>query len=128
MSSVKWVGFFVTALIGLLTIEELLGWVRARQRWLLIKHFLARALCLIVLPVSIYVGCFYLHFTILNESGPGDANMSSLFQARLQGSKLLSNPVLVHVGSQVTLKSNSYGGGLFTAMFKHIHMVVDSNK
>ena len=42
----------------------------------------------------------------------GDANMSSLFQARLQGSKLLNNPVLVHIGSQVTLKSNSYGGGL----------------
>ena len=38
--------------------------------------------------------------------------MSSLFQARLEGSNLLSNPVVVHIGSQVTLKSNSYGGGL----------------
>jgi len=36
---------------------------------------------------------FYLHFTILNKSGSGDSNMSSLFQAGLEGIDFTQNPV-----------------------------------
>lgn len=64
------------------------------------------------MPVSIYLGSFYAHFRILSKSGPGDANMSSLFQAQRQGSDLASSPVDVAYGSVLTLKSRSYGGGL----------------
>lgn len=76
------------------------------------KHFGARALCLIAVPVAIYVGSFYAHFSILRNSGPGDANMSSLFQASLKGSDLSSSPVDVAYGSVLTLKNNAFGGGL----------------
>lgn len=112
VSSVKWVGFFITALIGLLTIEELVEALRARKKMLLVAHFIARVVGLIVVPIAVYVGSFYLHFRILNRSGPGDGNMSSLFQARLEGSTLTKGPVHIHYGSRVTIKNTSYGGGL----------------
>lgn len=114
VSSVKWVGFLVTGLVGLMTIEELwgmLGDVRMPKK-LFVRHFLARVLGLIIIPVSIYAGSFWVHFRILNKSGPGDANMSSLFQASLEGSPLQSSPIDVVFGSEVTIKSNAFGGGL----------------
>lgn len=77
-----------------------------------VKHFGARAFGLIFIPVSIYAGSFYAHFTILNHSGPGDANMSSLFQAGLEGNELSKSPLNVAYGSLVTIKSRSHGGGL----------------
>ena len=39
------------------------------------------------------MACFKIHFLILNHSGPGDAQMSSLFQANLIGNDFASNPL-----------------------------------
>ena len=36
---------------------------------------------------------FKIHFLILNHSGPGDAQMSSLFQANLVGNDFSRNPL-----------------------------------
>ena len=55
---------------------------------------------------------FWVHFSILSNSGTGDANMSSLFQAGLIGNDLFSNPVEIAYGSKVTIKSSTRGGGL----------------
>ncbi|OSD08401.1 glycosyltransferase family 39 protein [Trametes coccinea BRFM310] len=112
--SVKWVGFFVTALVGAYTIEDLwekFGDLRMsvrEQLW----HWGARVACLIVLPMMIYMASFKLHFLILNHSGPGDAQMSSLFQANLVGNTFHQNPLDVAIGSKVTLKNMGWGGGL----------------
>lgn len=114
VTSVKWVGFFITALVGLLTIEELwtmMGDVKMPKKTF-IRHFLSRVFGLIIVPIIIYVISFQIHFHILNRSGPGDANMSSLFQAGLLGSNMSSSPVELAYGSLITLKSNTYGGGL----------------
>ncbi|KAJ5476951.1 Dolichyl-phosphate-mannose--protein mannosyltransferase 2 [Penicillium diatomitis] len=113
--SVKWVGFFCTAVVGLYTAEDLwnkFGDVKMPPT-LLAKHLFARVGGLIVIPVLVYMFSFYLHFTVLSNTGPGDAQMSSLFQANLGGTEVgRDSPLeLVH-GSRVTIKNMGYGGGL----------------
>ena len=112
--SVKWVGQFITALVGLYTIEDLwdkFGDLSMPVRTY-IKHWIARISCLMVLPFMIYAACFKIHFLILNRSGPGDAQMSSLFQAHLKGNDFAESPLEVAYGSKLTLKNYGYGGGL----------------
>ncbi|KAG0312777.1 Protein O-mannosyltransferase 2 [Dissophora globulifera] len=114
VSSVKWVGLFVTALVGLYTIEDLwdLFGDLSMPKTTYLKHWIARAACLIALPFSVYVASFAIHFAILQNSGSGDAQMSSLFQAGLRGNQFMSNPLEVAYGSKVTVKNTGYGGGL----------------
>src|SRR5258706_15773465 len=75
-----------------------------------LKHWIARGLCLILLPLLIYMASFKLHFLILNHSGPGDSQMSSLFQPNLEGNDFSRNPLEVAFGSKITLKNTGYGG------------------
>lgn len=85
--SCKWVGLFTIATVGLSTVRQLwllLGDLRVPPR-LFLKHFLARALCLIVIPVLFYMAMFEIHFLILENSGDGDGFMSSEFQHTLGG-------------------------------------------
>jgi dolichyl-phosphate-mannose-protein mannosyltransferase len=65
-----------------------------------------------VIPISVYLFCFKLHFLILRNSGPGDSQMSSLFQANLNGNDFAQNPLEAAYGSKVTFKNIGYGGGL----------------
>ncbi|BEI83871.1 hypothetical protein CcaverHIS002_0404750 [Cutaneotrichosporon cavernicola] len=112
--SVKWVGLFGVALVGLYTIEDL--WDKFGDLSMPVrtyaKHWAARIMCLIMLPFLIYAACFKIHFLILNRSGPGDAQMSSLFQAGLRGNDFAQSPLEVAYGSRLTLKNFGYGGGL----------------
>lgn len=97
MLSVKWVGLFAVALVGIYTIEDLWnmwGDVRMTKK-MYVSHWLARMTCLILVPFSIYVFSFMLHFKLLYKSGPGDGQMSSLFQANLEGNSMTSNPLEV---------------------------------
>jgi dolichyl-phosphate-mannose-protein mannosyltransferase len=84
-----------------------------------LNHWIARILFLIMLPILVYTGTFYMHFSILNRSGPGDAQMSSLFQAGLQGIDFSSNPIGMRnfnielaYGSEITIKNSGRGGSL----------------
>ncbi|GAA5981932.1 hypothetical protein JCM5350_006569 [Sporobolomyces pararoseus] len=114
VASVKWVGLFVTALVGIYTIEDLwnkFGDLRMSFRTY-VRHWIARILCLIIIPFCVYALTFKLHFLILNHSGPGDSQMSSLFQAHLRGNDFAQNPLEPAFGSRLTLKNMGYGGGL----------------
>jgi dolichyl-phosphate-mannose-protein mannosyltransferase len=93
--SVKWVGLFSIALVGLHTVQDL--WNVLGDTKLSISkqahHLGARVAFLIVVPISVYMAVFGLHFSILNRSGPGDAGMTSLFQAGLAGNNFKDNPL-----------------------------------
>ncbi|XP_005986590.1 protein O-mannosyl-transferase 2 [Latimeria chalumnae] len=120
---VKFVGLFVILLVGLNTVHDL---------WRLLgdislsmvsfgKHLLARVLCLILLPVSLYMTLFAIHFFVLNKSGPGDGFFSSAFQSRLIGNNLhnASMPEYLAYGSVITLKNIRIAGGY---LHSHWHL------
>ena len=61
----------------------------------------------------VYLLSFAIHFAVLTNTGPGDAQMSSLFQANLRGTEVGRNsPLEIAYGSRVTIKNMGYGGGL----------------
>lgn len=105
---VKMVGLFTVLTIGLGTIYDL--WKISDQKrnlnqHQLTKHFGARVLCLIVLPSVLYTSFFWIHLKVLNKTGPGDAFMSSDFQAGLEGNALHSTSRQVFFGQTIRLKS-----------------------
>ena len=113
--SVKWVGLFCTAMVGLYTAEDL--WNKFGDLKMpkvdLALHVGSRMFGLIVVPLLVYMFTFYIHFLVLENSGPGDAQMSSLFQANLRGTEVgKDSPLEVAYGSKATLKNMGYGGGL----------------
>lgn len=124
--SSKWVGLLTVALIGLCTVEELFaiysgdgiadeqGQLRCQ-----FKHWAARVICLILVPLAIYLSMFQIHFAILNRRGTGDYKMPSLFQARQRGSVVAWQPHQVAFGSYVTLRSHLPGFGLIHANESH---------
>ncbi|KAH7040526.1 glycosyltransferase family 39 protein [Microdochium trichocladiopsis] len=126
--SIKLVGLFVTALVGIYTIEDL--WTKFGNTKMpptvLGAHFLARVVGLIVIPLLVYLFSFALHFAILTKSGPGDAQMSSLFQANLEGTEIGRNsPLEIAIGSKVTIKNMGYGGGL---LHSHVQTYPDGSQ
>jgi len=67
------------------------------------KHWGARIACLIIVPILVFMASFKIHFLILNHSGPGDAQMSSLFQANLVGNDFAKNPLGDHPSTTKTI-------------------------
>jgi len=65
--SVKFVGLFIILLVGLETIRQL--WEILGDLSLpfsnVIRHFVARAVCLILLPMVMYVFIFWIHLQVL---------------------------------------------------------------
>ncbi|KAL1501793.1 hypothetical protein ABEB36_007053 [Hypothenemus hampei] len=121
--SVKFVGLFVVLLVGLITISDLWAILGDMKRPVMdtLKHLVSRALCLIVLPLCLYLGFFYIHLTVLNRSGNGDGFYSSAFQSQLIGNSLYnaSMPYQVAYGAVVTLKNHKTGGGY---LHSHFHL------
>ncbi|XP_042293703.1 protein O-mannosyl-transferase 2 isoform X5 [Sceloporus undulatus] len=120
---VKFVGLFVVLFVGLNTVcdlWELLGDL-SLSLVTLGKHFLARVLCLILLPLALYTALFAVHFAVLNRSGPGDGFFSSGFQSRLIGNNLhnVSVPEYLAYGSVVTVKNLRMAGGY---LHSHWHL------
>uniref|UniRef100_A0A671U1H6 Protein O-mannosyl-transferase 1 n=1 Tax=Sparus aurata TaxID=8175 RepID=A0A671U1H6_SPAAU len=75
-----------------------------------IDYYWFQVVCLLVVPVLLYVFWFYVHLSLLHRSGPHDQLMSSAFQASLEGglSRITQGqPLEVAYGSQVTLRSSA---------------------
>ncbi|KAJ3140838.1 hypothetical protein HK100_008854 [Physocladia obscura] len=111
--SIKWVGLFLIATIGLSTIKnlwEILGDVKVSPRKF-VDHFLARALCLILIPGFIYMFLFQVHFWALPNSGGGTGFMSPEFQSTLRGRGIPDTFEDVAFGSTVNIRHHATNGG-----------------
>ena len=121
--SVKFVGLFVILLVGFNTIEQL--WVilgdLSQPIQYTIKHFMARAVCLILIPFILYVSFFFIHLNVLYKTGNGDGHFSSSFQSALEGNALYnaSMPREMAIGAIVTFKNHRTGGGY---LHSHHHL------
>jgi len=118
VTSVKMVGLFSVAYIGLATLNNLWNIIgdlkNSMQRFY--QHFMARALCLIVIPVSIYAYFFHIHFKVLNLTGTGSSFMSPEFQTTFVNSTIPSTQLQVGYGSEITIRHYNTNGG-----FLHSH-------
>lgn len=126
--SVKWVGLFTISWVGSLTILQLwvlLGDTREVTPRLWFKHFLARVLCLIVIPITFYMGLFAIHFICLVNPGDGDGFMSSEFQATLNSKGMQDVPADVMMGSRVSIRHHNTHGGY---LHSHNHMYPTGSK
>ncbi|CAH2010740.1 unnamed protein product [Acanthoscelides obtectus] len=121
--SVKFVGLFVILLIGFMTVVDLWNILGVMTRPVMdtVKHLIARAICLIILPICLYMIFFYIHLKVLNKSGNGDGFYSSAFQSQLIGNSLhnASMPQYVAYGAVITLKNHRTGGGY---LHSHFHL------
>lgn len=124
--SVKMVGLFVTSVVGIYTVADL--WIKFGDTKMPIKtylaHWAARIVSFIIIPFAIFALCFKIHFVILNHTGPGDSNMSSLFQANLIGTDMTGGPVDIAYGSRITIKSQGLNGGL---LHSHVQTYPDGS-
>ncbi|XP_004624952.1 protein O-mannosyl-transferase 2 [Octodon degus] len=106
---VKFVGLFIILQVGLNTIADLWHLFGDLSLSLVTmgKHLIARILCLIVLPLALYMAIFAVHIMVLSKSGPGDGFFSSAFQARLSGNNLHNASIPEHLayGSVITVKN-----------------------
>ncbi|WEW57533.1 Dolichyl-phosphate-mannose--protein mannosyltransferase 1 [Emydomyces testavorans] len=126
--SVKWVGLFTIAWVGSLTVLQLwvlLGDTRTVSVRIWFKHFFARVLCLIIIPVAFYLAMFAIHFLCLVNPGEGDGFMSSEFQATLNSKGMNDVPADIAFGSRVTLRHHHTQGGY---LHSHSHMYPTGSK
>ncbi|GAO18804.1 uncharacterized protein UV8b_05916 [Ustilaginoidea virens] len=114
--SIKWVGLFTIAWVGALTLLQLwvlLGDNNNVTMRLWTKHFMARAFCLIVIPLTFYMAMFAIHFVCLVNPGDGDGFMTSEFQATLNSKGMQDVAADVVFGSRVSIRHvNTQGGYL----------------
>ncbi|KAI9258774.1 O-mannosyltransferase [Phascolomyces articulosus] len=104
--SVKMVGLFVVTTIGICVLVDLWGLLDIKRGLTMkefMRHFNARALALIIIPTCVYLFWFYVHFAILDQSGPGDTFMSSAFQETLKNSAIKMKSLDIHYGDEIIL-------------------------
>lgn len=107
-TAVKMVGLFTVALIGIATILdlwELADYRRQLTDRLLRKHFSARVVGLVIVPLFVYLASYWVHFAILTRTGPGDVFMSPEFQTSLEGNQMHEKSRQIYFGQTIRLKS-----------------------
>ncbi|GJJ77085.1 dolichyl-phosphate-mannose-protein mannosyltransferase [Entomortierella parvispora] len=117
-SSVKWVGLFTIATIGVCVIKYLQEarthlYISTRE---FSKQFIALFFCLLLMPVVLYLGLHAVDFAILSKSGSGNAWVSPQFQMTLKGHDVV--PVMADIAwdSKVRIRHANTNGGWIHSM------------
>jgi dolichyl-phosphate-mannose-protein mannosyltransferase len=119
--STKYVGFFTFVTIGaavLIDLWNLLDINREQGALSMVdwcKHFMARAVGLVVIPFMFYLFWFQVHFAILNRSGPGDDFMTPEFQETLSDNQMTAQSVGIQYFDTITMRHKD------TKVFLHSH-------
>jgi len=107
----KYVGAFTVLLVGLRAITDL--WIilgdMSHPVSYTVKHFMARALCLILVPVVLYLSVFYVHLTWLTKTGTGDPYFNPAFRIDIEGGLFGSDDAFsrdVAYGSKLSLAND----------------------
>ncbi|KAA8642245.1 hypothetical protein EYZ11_008558 [Aspergillus tanneri] len=119
--STKYVGVFTFVTIGAAVLVDLWNLLDIRRasgvlsmaEWT--KHFVARAVALIVVPFFFYLFWFQVHFAILTRSGPGDDFMTPAFQETLSDNALSAQSINIQYHDTITIKHKD------TKVFLHSH-------
>ena len=117
--STKYIGVMTYAAIGIAVAANLWQLLDIRSNLTLpqfMRHVSRRLNGLILVPFVIYLFWFYVHFAILNTSGPGDAFMSAEFQETLADSPATINSREVNYFDIITLQHSD------TKAFLHSHL------
>ncbi|KAI9694461.1 MAG: hypothetical protein M1822_000077 [Bathelium mastoideum] len=119
--STKYVGVFTFFSIGvpvLIDLWDLLD-VNRRQGALTLpefgKHFGARVIGLIIVPIMFYLFWFSVHFSILTRSGPGDDFMTPEFQETLSDNLMAQKAVNIDYFDSLTFRHKE------TKVYLHSH-------
>ncbi|XP_042214508.1 protein O-mannosyl-transferase 2-like [Homarus americanus] len=135
--SVKFVGLFVVLVVGWYTALDLWAKLGELHRPLVsvVQHFLARFVCLIILPACIYITVFFIHDTLLDSAvnlfAVEEAHFSPGFQMTLRNSSLnnITQPSEVAYGNVVTLRNDNLAGiYLHSHNFTYPQIRVGKNK
>lgn len=108
--STKYVGLFAFVTIGSAVIIDLWDLLDIKRPGGAIslpefgKHFMARAIGLIVLPFLFYLFWFQVHFAVLTRSGPGDDFMTPEFQETLSDNVMLANSLDIQYYDTLTIR------------------------
>ncbi|KAH9940907.1 glycosyltransferase family 39 protein [Epithele typhae] len=79
------------------------------------RHFAARSIAFILVPLIIYLSTFWIHLALLTNTGTGDTFMSPAFQETLRGNELLLNSQELRYFDTITMRHKD------TRVFLHSH-------
>lgn len=129
-SSVKMVGFFTVATIGVATISDLWDLADLKRNISDVEyfgHFISRVICLILIPISVYLSSYYVHIKLLPLSGSGDSFMTPEFQSTLIGNSMNSTPLDVPYGSYIRMLNKDEKIFLHSHTHKYpVHHLIDN--
>ena len=126
-ASCKWVGLFVVGGVGLFSAVSV--WQMWGDKTLPLGR-MARVVCkrlvaLLVLPLLVYAGSFWIHFYLLRTASAAAASMSVEFQQTLSGGELPATMRQVFFGSTVRIRQHRSEGPY---LHSHIHLYPAGSK
>lgn len=107
-SSCKWVGLFTVASVGVQVISGLWRmWCNTLIPMREIgRAFVARAVCLILLPAAVYIGTFWIHFSLLTEFSSTASSFTLQFQQNFAEAEIPATNGPIYFGSTVSIRQD----------------------
>ncbi|OMJ12642.1 Dolichyl-phosphate-mannose-protein mannosyltransferase 1 [Smittium culicis] len=111
--SSKWIALFLVAFIGICTILDLWEMIAdldvSPEKYS--KQFASRAICLIAVPLTVYIMSFIAHFIVLHKIETPDNGFTTEFNKSFDGADQVSSMKHIYFGSAIRIKHASTSSG-----------------